>query len=125
MTQRYSSDLSDKEWELINAHFKSQYNKQGRPPSKDLREQFNALFYVLKNGCYWKDLPKDFPHWKTCYNLFSRLKVSGKLEEIMRSVHKKARECYSRHEIPSLGIIDSQTVKSCSQKKSGKGLRWE
>jgi putative transposase len=121
MVGRYSSDLSDQEWEIVEGFFNARRGKQGRPPPRDLREVLNGIFYVTKNGCTWADLPKDFPDWKRVYNFYSRLKLSGKLESLWQSLHGKVRVQAGRDPVPSLGIIDSQSVRSCSQKKSGQG----
>jgi transposase len=33
----------------------------------DLYDVFCAILYVLKSGCQWRMIPKDFPKWRTCY----------------------------------------------------------
>jgi transposase len=32
-----------------------------------MREVLNAIFYVLRGGCAWRNLPKDFPPASTVY----------------------------------------------------------
>ena len=39
-------------------------------------EQINAVFYSVKTGCQWRNLPKDFPKWKNVYILSSILKIN-------------------------------------------------
>jgi putative transposase len=34
------------------------------------REILDAVFYVLKSGCPWRMLPRDFPPWKTVFYPF-------------------------------------------------------
>jgi putative transposase len=121
MRKRYSSDLSDAEWAIIEGFFDAAQKDRGRGPPEDLREIMNAIFYVSKNGCIWRDLPGEFPFWKRVYNYYSRLKLSGKLERLMHCLHAQVRQKQGRAASPSLAIIDSQSVKSCSQKKSGQG----
>ena len=36
----------------------------------DIREVVNAVFYVLRGGCQWRLLPKDFPPYQTVYDYF-------------------------------------------------------
>jgi len=122
MKQSYSSDVSDEEWALIWCVLHKRKGLQGRPPPRDARLLWNALFYVTKNGCFWRDLPRDFGHWKRVYNYFNRLKHRGVLEEVMDAVHAQARLQAGRDASPSMGIIDSQSVKTRSFKKSGQGL---
>jgi putative transposase len=122
MGKRYPSDVSDGDWDIIHSFYAHQYNRQGRPPSKQLRELWNAMFYILRSGCSWPMLPKDFPPWRTVYKHFRLLRVSGKLEEIMKALHKEARISNGKEASPSVAIVDSQSVKSRSPKKSGEGF---
>jgi putative transposase len=121
--KRYPSDITEDQWEIIHGFYAGQYNKQGRPPSKQLREIWNGIMYMLRAGCSWRMLPKDFPAWRTVYNHLQMLKVSGKLEKIMQALHQQAREARGRESSPSVAIVDSQSVKSRSPKKSGQGIR--
>ena len=56
----YPSDLSDAEWSLLRPHLPAP-KKHGRPRIHSPREVCTAVFYVLKTGCQWRLLPKDFP----------------------------------------------------------------
>jgi transposase len=56
----YSSDLTDKEWEIIEPLILSQ-KKKTRPLAWTKRQLLNGIFYQLKNGCNWCDLPRDLP----------------------------------------------------------------
>ena len=64
----YSSDIRDKEW-LILAPFIAQ-GKMGRPRTHDIRQIINAIRYVMKSGCQWRLLPKEFPPWQTVYDYY-------------------------------------------------------
>ena len=66
MKRSYASDLSDAEWEALEPHVPAP-NKRGRPRTHTPREILNAVFYVLKSGCPWRLLPRDFPPWETVY----------------------------------------------------------
>ena len=46
------------------------------------RDMFNALIYRCKNGCSWRDLPKEFGHWHVIYMRFSRWAKNGVLERV-------------------------------------------
>src|SRR5215208_610254 len=63
-SKRYPTDLSDDEWHCIGTHL-PEHTGQGRPRLHGLRAILDAVFYVLKSGCPWRLLPKDFPPWKT------------------------------------------------------------
>lgn len=122
MSKRYPSDITDQQWPLIHKFYEGQYNKQGRPPSPHLRQIWNGIMYMARGGVSWRMLPKDFPAWKTVYNHLHMLRVSGKLEQIMRALHEQARQRRSKETSPSVAIVDSQSVKSRSPKKNQQGL---
>jgi len=63
----YSSDVSDKEWTIIKKVLNKRKGLSGRPPPEDARLLWDAMFYVSKNGCFWRDMPKDFGAWKRIY----------------------------------------------------------
>src|SRR5438128_11297574 len=58
-TQSYPSDLTDAQWPLIEPHLP--VYPGGRPRTTNLRDVVDAVFYVLRTGCQWRYLPKDFP----------------------------------------------------------------
>ncbi|WP_405048087.1 transposase [Flexibacterium corallicola] len=78
---RYASDLTDKEWFLVEPHMPKQ-PKRGRRRSTDLRAVINTLFYLLQTGCQWAFLPKDFPPNSTVHYYFKRFSQEGTLERI-------------------------------------------
>jgi transposase len=63
---RYQTDLTDKEWRLIEPHLPAAL-KTGRPRAWPMREIGNAIFSVLRGGIAWRLLPSDFPPWSTVY----------------------------------------------------------
>ena len=119
MATGYSSDVTDREWVLIESVLNKRKGQQGRPPPNDARLLWNGFFYITKNGCYWRDIPKEFGDWKRLYNYFNNLKHRGIIDEVMDEARKHVRKQENREESPSMGIIDSQSVKSKSFKKSG------
>lgn len=66
---RYPSDLTDVEWALIEPMIPPP-RRGGRHRETDMREAMNAVRYVLRTGCQWRALPKDFPPRSTVYNYF-------------------------------------------------------
>jgi putative transposase len=73
-SKRYSTDLSDAEWEYLRTYLPTP-RKRGRPRKHSLRAILDAIFYVLKSGCPWRLLPRDFPPWKTVYDWFRRWRI--------------------------------------------------
>ncbi len=110
MEKCYSSDLSDGEWEYLELHVPGP-NKRGRPRTHSTRKILNAVFYVLKSGCPWRLLPKDFPPWETVYWWFGRWRVDGTFERLNAALRERLRSHLGRNPLPSAGIADSQTTR--------------
>jgi transposase len=108
---RYSSDMTDAEWELIAPHL-PEARRLGRPRTADPREVLNAIFYISTSGCQWRMLPKDFPPRSTVQRYFYRWRDDGALEQINHELVSQAREAAGREASPTAGVIDSQSVKT-------------
>jgi len=108
---RYASDLTDDEWELIEPHMPPT-QALGRPRKTDLREVVNAILYVLRSGCPWRLMPKDFPPRSTVQRYFAAWRDEGLWAGINHALLTAAREAEGREAAPSAGVIDSQSVKS-------------
>src|SRR3546814_4452464 len=86
--------------------------KTGRPREWPIREIMNAIFYVLRAGCAWRMLPKDFPPMTTVYGWFLRFRRAGLFETINHHLVMLDRERVGREASPSAAVIDSQSVKT-------------
>src|SRR3974377_1732877 len=109
--ERYPSDLTDAEWELIKPMI-PQAQRGGRPRSTDMREVMNAVRYVLRTGCQWRQLPKDFPPRSTVYSYFWEGSRYGVLDRIHHALLVACREAEGREASPTAAIIDTQAVKA-------------
>jgi len=58
----YPTDLSDEQWKLLKSMLQPP-EQFGRKRSVNLRQVFNALFYLVRAGCQWRMLSKAFPKW--------------------------------------------------------------
>ena len=106
----YPSDLTDKQWDLIKEHFST--GNYGKSRKHSRRNLINAVFYIMKTGCQWRFLPKEYPHWKTVYSFYKRAKDKEVWETMMRELVKKSRLKMGRKSDPSYSLIDSQSVKT-------------
>ena len=107
----YRSDLTDAEWELIRKYVPKP--KPGPNPRKYTpREIVNAIRYKLRTGCGWDYLPHDLPPWKSVSDYFYRWRDDGTWERLNDALRKRVRKSEGRAKDPSLGIVDSQSVKS-------------
>lgn len=110
--QRYPTDLSDKEWKIIEDYFEVSYKKGGRPFKYHKRELFDAISYLVRTGCQWRYLPYDFPPWTAVYKQFQRWKNGGIFEKMNYDITKLTRLRAGRVEEPTGSIVDSQSVKT-------------
>ena len=106
----YSSDLTDAEWQRIEPLLPAD-KPVGRLREVDLREVVDAIFYRVENGVKWRNLPADFPAWQTVYGYFRLWVRLGVWELINQALLQEVRRAAGRAETPSLGIIDSQSVR--------------
>ena len=115
---RYTSDLIDAEWQLIHYCFPKPA-QTGRPREHTYRELLNAMFYVVRTGCQWRNLPTDFAPWRTVYHYFRLWKCSQLWEQIHTHLREHLRQVEGRQRQATAGIIDSQSVKSteCSDER--------
>lgn len=107
MTQ-YPTDLTEKQWQVI----KNILEPQARNRKHPLKEIMNAILYINKTGCQWRMLPSDLAPWQTVYYYFRKWKLEGVFEEVMDALHSLIRKQAGREESPSLGIMDSRSVKT-------------
>jgi putative transposase len=112
--KRYPSDLNDKEWAILEPLL-PKAKPGGRPRSQDMRQVVNAIFYLVKSGCQWRMLPKDFPHWKTVYHYFNSWRKSGVWQALNSALREQVRQRAGRELTPSAAIIDSQSVKTTAK----------
>jgi putative transposase len=105
----YASDLTDKEWKVIEPFVpvgnKAKYHK---------RSLINAVLYLIKTGCQWRNIPHDYPPYATVWTFFRRARDSGLWDSILDKIVKITRIKAGRKASPSYGIIDSQSVKTVS-----------
>jgi transposase len=85
----------------------------------------NAIFYVLKTGCQWMILPKDFRKCKTVYHYFSLWNNEGIIKKVHKHLRSSLREVFGKDKDLSLGIVDSQCVKTSFMAREDKGFNGE
>ncbi len=110
--KRYASDLDDAEWKLIEPLLPPLIDKGwGAPCRWHRRDIVDAIFYLLKAGCSWRDLPGDFPDWNSVWKCFRRWRQDGTWKQVHATLRAQTRTAAGRDAEPSLAIIDSQSVK--------------
>ena len=92
-SQGYPSDLTDEQWAKIAPLLSGM-----RVYKWSKHELMNAVLYVTKTGCQWRQLPHDFPPYSTVYSFFRRAKLSGLWDRILEYLVKENRENANRNE---------------------------
>ncbi|GAB3813407.1 hypothetical protein GCM10028895_30890 [Pontibacter rugosus] len=109
----YPSDLTDTQWQCIEKLLEDEVLIRKR--SWPLRSILNAIFYVSKGGIQWRMLPSDLPPWQTVYYYYRKWRQNGCWEMLHDCLCKKVRGKHGREDSPSVGILDSQSVKTVQQ----------
>lgn len=107
----YTTDLSDVEWQWIEPLLPGP-KRLGRKIEYSRREIFNAIFYLNRNGCTWRDLPGDFPPYGTVSYYYHAWRRSGLWQAINDVLRTQLRVADGRHPQPSAASLDSQSVKT-------------
>ena len=102
-------DLSDEEWGLLEPLMP----RSRRSARAEDRKVMNAIFYVLRTGMPWRDLPERYGPYTTAYNRFNRWSRRGIWKQIFDTLASKSRD--------SLYLIDSTIVKAHRAASGAKG----
>src|SRR5271166_6547606 len=118
----YDTDLNDAAWAWI-APYLPAARSGGRPRTTDLRPVLNAIFYLLRTGCQWRLLPREFPRPGTVYHYFRAWKEAAVLAELQRALHEQARLSRDCLPFPSVVILD-QSVGQDHRARRRPWFRW-
>jgi len=110
----YPSDLTRKQWNKIKHVFENE-NRGKHLRTHTKRKLLNAVLYLNKTGCQWRQLPKDFPKWSTVSSFYQRAVKSGLWEKIRVLMVEEARVKAGRKAEPSYVLIDSKSVPTTSE----------
>ena len=125
----YPSDLTDAQWALIEPlvparSTRGRGTRGGRPVKYSRRRIVEAILYLDRTGCSWRQLPHDFPPWETVYFYFQRWAADGTVERIHDALRDAVRDAAGRDPMASAGAVDSQTVPGAAT--VGRGSRgWD
>jgi putative transposase len=72
----------------------------------------DAILYVNRTGCQWRNLSHDFPYWKTVYNNFWKRRNDGTWKRIHDALVRQVRKSVGKEPEPTAGIIDSCSTKT-------------
>ena len=103
----YATNVSNSQWQIIEKFFDCE-----RKRTYELRDIWNAIQYVVKTGCQWRMLPKDFAPWSVVYYYYRSWKYAGIIETILEEMTYRSRKRAGKKAAPSACIIDSQSTKT-------------
>src|SRR4051794_23641249 len=109
---QYPSDLTDDQWALIAPHIP--VHPGGRPRTTDVRDVVDAVLYILRTGCQWRYLPKDFPPKSTVWRYFDEWRYDGTLDTIHDRLRKEVRAAEKPDHPRTTASVDSQSVDTTS-----------
>src|SRR5271169_7255162 len=101
----YPSDLTDVQWSKLEPLLHSSRGGRhagGRPRKYELRRVVDAMLYVVKTGCQWRQLPTDFPPWKSVHEHFRAWRDSGVWERVGQALREQGRKAGGRNPAPSV-----------------------
>jgi len=78
-------DLTDFEWSVIEPLLPK--DRRGPKPQNN-RRVFNGIFWVLRTGAPWRDLPERYGPYTSAYNRFNRWRKAGIWDRLMDAIVK-------------------------------------
>ena len=120
MAQRHC--LTDDQWELVADLVEAEPKATGRPP-KDRRTILNGIFWILRTGAAWRDLPERFGKWQTVYDHFNNWSHDGTFDAILRRLQQATVDAEELDD--GLWCVDGTIVRAarCAAGAEKKGSR--
>ena len=84
-------ELTDEQWEMVEALIPHKPSRTGRPP-RDRRIMLSGIFWILGTGAPWRDLPERFGPWQTVYDHFSHWRREGVFAKVVEALQVKLDE---------------------------------
>ena len=86
-------DLTDAQWAFLEPLFRPTRREDGRGrPWQDTRAVLNGVFWILRTGAPWHDLPARYPPYQTCHRRFQQWQRSGLLTRLLQKLAEDLRD---------------------------------
>lgn len=120
----YDTDLTEDQWHLMAGFFPGPPSPStpGRRREYPYREIVNAILYLARTACQWRNLPHDFPPYTLVSHYYHLWRKSGLLQRIHDTLRTQVRRQAGKEDEPSVMLLDSQSVKT-TEKGGRRNLR--
>jgi transposase len=111
-------DLSDEEWAVLEPLLPPERSGKAGNPYRPHRTLLNGIFWILRSGAPWRDLPERYGAWTTVYDRFRRWSTAGVFQQMLNALEAQARRM-ERIDF-AFGAVDGSVVRA---HKSAAGAR--
>jgi transposase len=119
VVKRYpSSSVTDEQWAVLEPLLPAPGNTRGRGGRSEKwprRLVLDAIFYVVRGGIAWRQLPAGFPPPDTVYGFFARWARNGVWQRVHDALRDQVRVSFGKSPLPTAAVIDSQSVQGSDQ----------
>jgi putative transposase len=107
---KYPSDVTEEQWRILQRLLPKPARRGRKPINR--RRVLDAILYVVRSGCQWRMLPRDFPNWSTVYGVFRQWRLAGLWQQIHDALREQVRKSEGKKPTPTAAIVDSQSVRT-------------
>lgn len=104
--------MTDAQWAILQPLLPLDRSGPGRPVTIDMRWAVNAMFYLTRTGCQWRNLPREYPPSGSVYYHYRKWCLNGTWQQVNETLRQCERRRQGRQPEPSAAILDSQSVKT-------------
>jgi len=107
--------MTDEQWAIFAPFLTTPSEGGGRPPPIDHRRTLDGIFWILRTGAPWRDLPAEFGNWNSVWRQFRRWCESGVWDVTLQTLAD------SGGKLDMLQMLDSTTIRAslCCRRKRG------
>ncbi|MBP8650763.1 MAG: IS5 family transposase [Deltaproteobacteria bacterium] len=117
-------ELSEKQWQKFKEYLPPQKPETGRP-AEDHRKIINGIFWKVRTGAPWRDIPERYGPWTTIYSRFRRWRDAGVWNRILAEL--QAESDSEGHVDWTIHFVDTTIVRAhqhaAGAKKGGREQR--
>lgn len=106
MTKQWTR-LTDSQWDQVKVYLPTE-----RKTKHQLRDVVDAILWLVRTGTQWRNLPDQFPPYRSVFYHFNKWSKNGTIETINDGLNRlERRVVHNREDSPSLLLVDAQSVR--------------